>query len=518
MYIKEKGVLFIMKTNYIKKKFIFKSICFIIMLCLLIIIEKKIKYSNFITALHQTDDSERGDVLHYDTATKQDASQFSVSLSGFYFENPTDTKQIGRTVNMTDSNANIFYSVNYPETGINYIDEVLRNDAQGELSKFCSDASGYIAENDSMRTGLTIDYCAYLTGDSLLSVVFNIIYDSPEYTNPLQTVRTHTFLLCSGKEIDISSILSGDYLKYLSDSVTGYLASHPELSKTMDDSAYSENYKPKESSFKNFAFSSSGLTLYYDPYTIAPGEFGIISIPISPSDILPFIIYDPFKESDIPYTPPAETLPPIIQSGIDPSKPMVALTFDDGPRAESTNRILDVLESYNCHATFFVVGTNLSKYPDTVKRAAEMNCDIGNHSFGHAKLSTLNKKGIKSQFSKTNDILKKMIGKKAKFVRTPYGQTGNILKHVNYPVILWNVDTLDWKTLNAKKVIKAATKDIEDGDIILMHDIYNSTAEAVETIVPKLISQGFQIVSISELFKYRNVTPKKHKVYFNLEP
>lgn len=507
-----------MKTNYMKKKFIFKSICFIIMLCLLIIIEKKIKYSNFITALHQTDDAEQGDVLHYDTAAKQDASQFSVSLSGFYFDNPTETKQIGRTISITDSNSNIFYSINYPEIGIPYIDEVLRNDAQSELSKFLSGASGYTADNDSMRIGLTVDYCAYLTGDSLISIVFNIIYDSPEYTNPLQAVRTHTFLLCTGREVKISTLLSGDYLKYLSDSVKGYLASDPALSQNMDDSAFLEKYEPNEDNFKSFAFSKSGLTLYFDPYTIAPGEYGIISIPINSADILPFIIYDPFKESNIPYTPPAETTPPVIQSGIDPSKPMVALTFDDGPRAESTNRILDVLENYNCHATFFVVGYNLSKYPDTVKRAAQMNCDIGNHSFGHAKLSTLNKKGIKAQFSKTNDILKKLIDKKAQFVRTPYGQTGNILKHVNYPVILWNVDTLDWKTLNAKKVIKAATKNIKDGDIILMHDIYNSTAEAVETIVPKLISQGFQIVSISELFEYRNVTPKKHKVYFNLEP
>ncbi|MCI8307967.1 MAG: polysaccharide deacetylase family protein [Lachnospiraceae bacterium] len=507
-----------MKSDYMRKKFIFKTICFIIMICLLIVIEKKIKHSNFITTLHRTDNKEQGDVLHYDAAAKQDASQFSVSLSGFYFDNPTETRQIGRPVSITDSNSNMFYSVNYPEIGIAHIDEVLRNDVQEELSKFCSGASGYIADNDSMRIGLTVDYCAYLTGDSILSVVYNIIYDSPEYTNPLQTVRTHTFLLCTGKEIGISTLLSGDYLQYLSDSVTGYLASDPELSLTMNDSAYSEKYEPDEINFKNFAFSKSGLTLYFDPYTIAPGEFGIISVPINAQDIMPFIIYDPFKESNIPYTPPAETAPPVIQSEIDPSKPMVALTFDDGPRGESTNRILDVLENYNCHATFFVVGTNLSKYPDTVKRAAAMNCDIGNHSFGHAKLSTLNKKGIKAQFSKTNDILKKYINKKAKFVRTPYGQTGNILKHVNFPVILWNVDTLDWKTLNAKKVIKAATKDIEDGDIILMHDIYNSTAEAVETIVPKLLSQGFQIVSISELFKYRDVTPKKHKVYFNLKP
>lgn len=508
-----------MMSNYMKKKFIFKLICFIVMLCLLIIIVKKIKYSDFIMALHHTD-GEKGDILHYDDAdSKQESSQYSVSLTGFYFENPTETKQIGRAASITDSNSNIFYSINFPEIGIEYIDGVLRNDVQAELTKFLANTEGYIAENDSMRTGLTIDYSSYITGDSILSVVFNIIYDSPEYTNPVQSVRTHTFLLCTGKEISIGTLLSGEYLKYLSNSVSGYLAGNPDLRQTMGEHIYSGHYEPKEINFTRFSFSNAGLTLYFDPYMVAPGEYGIISVPINTESIMPFMIYDPFKDVPIPYQPPAETPAPQVQDAIDPSKPMVALTFDDGPRAESTNRILDVLESYNCHATFFVVGTNLLKYPDTVKRANTLGCDIGNHSFAHARLDKLDKKGIKKQFSKTNDELKQIIGRKAKFVRTPYGQSDSkILKHVNFPVILWDVDTMDWKSLNAKKVIKEATKNIKDGDIILMHDIYNSTAEAVETIVPKLISQGFQIVSISELFKYRNITPQKHTVYFNLAP
>ncbi|MDE6636338.1 MAG: polysaccharide deacetylase family protein, partial [Lachnospiraceae bacterium] len=359
-----------------KKKFIFKSICFIIIICLLIIGAKKIKHSDFITTLHQTNDN-HGDILQYDAAAKQDGSQYSVSIAGFYFENPTETKQIGRTLSLTDSNDNIFYSINYPEIGNTSIDEVLRNEVQDELLKFSVSTEGYIAENDSMRTGLTVDYSSFLTGDSILSVVFNIVYDSPEYSNPVQSVHTHTFLLCTGKEISIGTLLSGDYLKFLSNSVSGYLVGNPDLRQTMNERVYSEKYEPNEDNFTKFAFSNTGLTLYFDPYTVAPGEYGIISVPISAAGIMPFIIYDPFKEVDIPYTQPAETPAPVVQSEIDATKPMVALTFDDGPRAESTNRILDVLESYNCHATFFVVGTNLSKYPETVQRAHTLGCDIG---------------------------------------------------------------------------------------------------------------------------------------------
>jgi len=365
-----------------------------------------------------------------------------------------------------------------------------------------------------MRAGLSIDYQAYLTGDSLLSVILSIVYDSPEYTNPIQTVHTHTFMLCTGQEITLSSIFAGKYVDFISQETIKYLSSNPDLQAYMDISPYNENYTANEYNFLLYSMSNAGLTLYFNPYTVAPGEYGIISFTIPPEQILPYMIYDPFKEVIIPVAP-VETDPPVIQAEIDPDKPMVALTFDDGPRAESTERILDVLEQYNCHATFFIVGNRAKKEKKTLKRAAALGCDIANHSYDHSRLSLLGSANIKKQIKKTDEVIKEITGKKVKYVRTPYGQGGQVTKYVNHPIILWNIDTLDWKTLNAKKIVKAATSKVKDGDIILMHDIYNSTAEAVETIVPKLIDDGFQVVSVSELFKYKKIKPKKHRIYYN---
>ena len=505
-----------MNQSQYRQKFFIKILLSIFTFLIFVFMIKAFKHSNFLKNIQQKNEQQTpvSNDTGSDNIAKNNPDEYSVSLSSFIFDNPTQTQQIGRMITLTDSNDNIYYSVNYPEIGIESIDVVLQNDVNYEVANFHNITSGYIAQNSSMRAGLSIDYQAYLTGDSLLSVIYNIVYDSPEYSNPISSVHTHTFMLCTGQEIQLSSILSGKYVDFLSKKTKQFLSANPDLQPHMNDSSYSDNHSAQEKNFSLYSFSNNGLTLYFNPYTIAPGEYGIVSFTIPADTILPYIIYNPFKEVTIP-APPVETAAPVVQAEIDPDKPMVALTFDDGPRRESTERILDVLEQYNCHATFFIVGSRAKKEKKSLKRAAELGCDIANHSYSHPRLNTLNSAGIKNQIRKTDDIIKKLTGRKVQFVRTPYGQGGRILKYINHPVILWNIDTLDWKTLNAKKIVKAATANVEDGDIILMHDIYNSTAEAVETIVPKLIEKGFQVVSVSELFKYKKIKPKKHKVYFN---
>ncbi len=196
--------------------------------------------------------------------------------------------------------------------------------------------------------------------------------------------------------------------------------------------------------------------------------------------------------------------------------PMVALTFDDGPNNSTTGRILDVLEQYNCRATFFVVGSRLRANSTSVKRASLMGCEIGSHSYDHARLDHMKKSGIKKEFKKTNAILKKLTGKKASIVRTPYGATGKrVLNAVNYPVILWSIDSQDWKTRNKKKTVKCIMNNVKDGDIILMHDLYEETADAVSVIVPELLKQNYQLVTVSEMMEAKGIKLKPHKTYFN---
>ncbi len=183
----------------------------------------------------------------------------------------------------------------------------------------------------------------------------------------------------------------------------------------------------------------------------------------------------------------------------------VALTYDDGP-SKYTPQILDCLERYGAKATFFVVGTGVNSYPDTIRRADALGMEIGNHTMTHPKLTTLSSANVASQLNKNAAAIESVIGKRPSLVRPPYGSYNNsVLSTAQLPFILWSIDTLDWKTRNAQKTIDAVLSDVSDGDIILMHDLYLPTAQATEVIVPALIERGFDLVTVSELAERKNI-------------
>ena len=205
-----------------------------------------------------------------------------------------------------------------------------------------------------------------------------------------------------------------------------------------------------------------------------------------------------------------KTLTTEIQNrNIDPTKPMIALTYDDGPSHKVTNKILDILEKYNIKATFFVVGdrvNNSQANKDALERADDMGCEIGNHTYNHKNISKIKEAEVVSEIDKTKEAVFKVIGKEPKLLRPPYGAYSKKSEGTMvYPLILWSVDTEDWKSRNAETVTGRVIGKIKDGDIILMHDLYNSTVEASEIIIPQLIEEGYQFVTVSELAYYKNV-------------
>lgn len=188
---------------------------------------------------------------------------------------------------------------------------------------------------------------------------------------------------------------------------------------------------------------------------------------------------------------------------IDKNKKMVALTYDDGPSIY-TPRILKTLKENNSVATFFVVGNRVPMYSDTVKKAYDMGCEIGNHTYEHKSLPNLSETEVKRQISKTNKEVKKVIGEKPVIMRPTGGATNaNVKQWVGMPSIIWSIDTLDWKTRNADSTRRAVLNRVKDGDIVLMHDLYSATATASETIIPELVRRGYQLVTVSELAECR---------------
>lgn len=201
------------------------------------------------------------------------------------------------------------------------------------------------------------------------------------------------------------------------------------------------------------------------------------------------------------------------EGAVDPNKPMVALTFDDGP-GPKTMELLGYLEEHNARATFFMLGQNVPRYEDAVKKMAEIGCELGNHTYNHKDLAKLSVDEIKKQIQDTNQAVKKATGQNTTVMRPPYGSINDKVEaNAGLPMILWSIDTLDWKTRDAKKTINNVMENVQDGDVILMHDIHAETIEAAKELIPKLQEKGYQLVTVSEMAQARGITLGTGKRY-----
>lgn len=183
-------------------------------------------------------------------------------------------------------------------------------------------------------------------------------------------------------------------------------------------------------------------------------------------------------------------------------KKRVALTFDDGPDAKVTPQVLAILKKYDAKATFFMVGTNVSKNPAIVEQVYEAGHEIGNHTWNHPKLTSLSTSAVKQEVDKTSNAIYNAIGQYPTVFRPPYGATNDKVRSViTMPSILWSIDTLDWKHRNADKVLSYVKASAKDGSIILMHDIHQSTANGLENVILYLQKQGYEFVTVSEILQ-----------------
>ncbi len=185
---------------------------------------------------------------------------------------------------------------------------------------------------------------------------------------------------------------------------------------------------------------------------------------------------------------------------IDPDKPMVALTFDDGPGWDASEQILDVLEENNAKATFFMIGANIAGHSDNLKRKVELGMELGNHTWAHNKYGT---EVNLEEITKASEEIKKVSGRRPTAFRTTGGDTPkevlSLCKQERIPAYNWTIDSGDWKEKDADKIYDNVMKNVKDGDIVRLHEVYDCTAEAVAKIVPELKSRGFQIVTCRQL-------------------
>ena len=186
----------------------------------------------------------------------------------------------------------------------------------------------------------------------------------------------------------------------------------------------------------------------------------------------------------------------------------IALTFDDGPHPRYTKEILGILKEYNVTATFFVIGVNAENYPNALKEIADSGCEIGNHTYSHANLKKMTLEKIKREVEKCQDVLIKSIGVRPNVFRPPEGMypsdATEMMEELGYDIILWSIDTLDWAMNPSYRIERIVMSESKGGDIILMHDYVsggNTTCMALRRIIPSLLSEGYEFVTVSQLIK-----------------
>ncbi len=195
-----------------------------------------------------------------------------------------------------------------------------------------------------------------------------------------------------------------------------------------------------------------------------------------------------------------------VYRSVSTEKKQIALTFDDGPHPTLTPRILEILEKYGVTATFFMVGQNVLNYPDAARAVIEAQHEVGNHTFTHPHIANLNEKAIFDEIGKCEDALEELCEYRPHILRTPQGALTPSLERCliddDYILVLWSLDTRDWDNKSTACIVQTVLNEVKPGDIILMHDYigHNSkTPEALEKIIPILLSEGYEFVTVSAL-------------------
>lgn len=225
---------------------------------------------------------------------------------------------------------------------------------------------------------------------------------------------------------------------------------------------------------------------------------------------------------------PATEEPTTAKPKYSPSDKLIALTFDDGPRSSTTNRVLDLLERSGGVATFFLVGYNIPDNAEVIKRAAAMGCSIGNHTKDHKILTKCSADTVKAQVNGVNSLLRDM-GIEPTLFRAPGGAFKGVKDQIGMPLIQWSIDTEDWKYKDASHKGRSAEERTADlnriadmvfsqakgGSIVLMHDIYDFTADLCEIVIPGLVERGFKLVTVDQLFEAYGEKLENGVVYYS---
>lgn len=374
------------------------------------------------------------------------------------------------------------FIIRYPQTEydgfnqqvLNYIDELKTRYAEEQQKK-----------NKVSKLDVSFETLQHLSGN--YSFVMRAVTYFADQDNQME-IQTFHINPETGEELKIEDIVDHNLekLKRMARVVRDEIHNSPLLKGDVIKESVWQPTEPMWVNYRNFALTDDSLILYFGTGEFTKRQAGPATVEIPLRKLNPFLA----KE---------------FQVATDDTKKekTIALTFDDGPDPTYTVRILETLEKYDAKATFFMLGNRVHSYPSIAKKVADAGHEIGNHSWNHPSLTGITDVALQSEVKGTSDIIEAITGQPATVFRPPYGAVDDrVRESTKLPVVLWNVDTLDWEHHDPELLLEHIAEDARAGSIILMHDIHKSTADGLDAVLENLQSQGYKFVTVSEMDDY----------------
>uniref|UniRef100_UPI00344FF40E polysaccharide deacetylase family protein n=1 Tax=Carnobacterium TaxID=2747 RepID=UPI00344FF40E len=403
-------------------------------------------------------------------------------------------------------------SISQPYTETKAINKKIDKWINQQKKEFTADTaeSKNMLEDNDFRAHLNIQVQTNQLADKLYSLELEA-YQISGGANGLTRMKPFIIDLNRNKVLTIKDIfqLDSDNIQTIKKIISKEIQSDKEVGSYVFDD-YSD--KALENPEKwNVSVSSENVTFYFDQYEIAAGAAGAIKAEIPIKKMEPFLNKKFIKKIDIKIKKEEKANtededikePAAVVKKLDPNGKYVALTFDDGPNPDVTPRILETLEQHKALATFFMLGSQVEYYPSLAGHVMTKGHEIGNHTMNHQDLTTLGIEQVRKEIQQSSAVIEQATGNLPTLLRPPYGAINENVKQLstsmNLPIIMWSVDSLDWKTRNKNAVIQEVMSHVTSGSIVLLHDIHASTADALPQLLDTLEKQGYQMVTVSQL-------------------
>lgn len=430
-----------------------------------------------------------------------------------------------KIVTKTSNDPNSPFAIQYPQTSYTSFNE--------KILTYITDAQTYYIrtmekkrETDKKATGelnISFETITHHSGTYSFVLVTNTSFsDADSGTLEIRSFHANPD---NGNTYSIEELFDNDPTKLdrIASLVRDAIKNDPSLSGHLLEKSMEMHTQPFWKNYRNYAISDESLLFYFDEQTIADKEVGppIVSLQIDKVAPLLIDVFQPTKVEDSNEVEDSSTVSspnkddesshdqgPTHADDEGKEEPLpkqVALTFDDGPDPKVTRQILETLGKHQAKATFFMLGSRVEYYPDVVNEVMEAGHELGNHTWNHADLTKLSTDKIQKEITSTSTMIEKIAGQKPEAFRPPYGAFNNTVRfQTELPIVLWDVDTLDWKHRNPDTLLQIIKDQTKDGSIILMHDIHQSTADGLDAVLTYLESEGYEFVTVAELNQATN--------------